>query len=587
MSNARARAVAMGGALLLVSFGGLVGCASGLPELPTATANGPKYSELVSNIECELATVVNQPLLEAGSLNARLARRLELLHDPKKADELLRDLSAFNFVASVQLSLEVTDNEGASPSLSFINTPQIFTFGIGGQWSGTQDRTTSAAYPIDLRHLLIDTSNGKAISLQEMEDILVKQKNICTRDELHRLSTGEFKAASESASAPSSGSGSGLAGDLGLADILVDGMTALDAAARNNVYSTLGPALISPSASFRHAVDLESLDGTGHVLPLSGKDNSKVRFPTDGSEFEGILQLAPQAPGAQGSATLLGKFTVAYEKPGKMPGRAVFLANLSGATMSPEATDQDPLYFSLTGNLLPAPGDADAQSLYHNYGFDSSVTLVGSVMLTGGQYHFPGLKLEGSLSPPSGTASAASGASSEIHLKFSGEPQIRIPRFAANALTYQYVAPEAFSGKNGVKPPASPTATPTGGGAGGGGGKAAAAGQGASGGTTFGSLVDFVVVYGVNGGPNWTYKRFHGPVAAGGSLLSYTKTKTDSLTISFAATCQDNGPLVVTASKYWESLPVCDALGSLKASSQALASQNNSLLIFRNTLQQR
>jgi hypothetical protein len=577
MSNARACALVTASASFVAC---LAGCATGLPELPTATANGPKYAELVSNIECELATVVNQPLLEQGSFNKRLAGRLALLPDQKRASELLKYLAKFNFVAAVQLSLEVTDNEGASPSLSFMNTPQIFALGIGGQWSGTQDRTTTASYPIDLRRLLIDTPDGKAISAEEMERALVDEMKICTRAELHRLSTGEFKAASDAASAPSTGSG--LAGDLGLADIIVDGMTALDAAAANNVYSTLGPALVSPSASFRDAVHFESLNGAGHAARLSGKDSTQASLLATGSEFEGVLQLAPQAPGAQGSASLLGKFVVAYEKPGGGVGHAGLLANLSGATISPEATDKEPLYFSLSGNFLPVPGDADAQSLYHNYGFDSSVTLVGSVMLTGGQYHFPGLKLEGSLSPASSAASA-----SEIHLNFVGAPRIKVPHLTSDTLTFQYFTPEALVGKGGPKPSAQAAATPAAGGGGGGGAKAGGASQGGSGGTTFGSLVDFVVVYGVSGGPNWTYKRFKGPEAAGGSLLSYTKTKTDSLTISFAGACQDDGPLVVSANSYWQSLPVCDALGSSKASSQASGFQNNSLMILRNTLQQR
>jgi hypothetical protein len=49
---------------------------------------------------------------------------------------------------------------------------------------------------------------------------------------------------------------------------------------------------------------------------------------------------------------------------------------------------------------------------------------------------------------------------------------------------------------------------------------------------SFGSTINFTIVYGMNGGPNWTLTHFTGPSSTG--LLSYNRTLKDSLILSFA-----------------------------------------------------
>jgi hypothetical protein len=51
---------------------------------------------------------------------------------------------------------------------------------------------------------------------------------------------------------------------------------------------------------------------------------------------------------------------------------------------------------------------------------------------------------------------------------------------------------------------------------------------------TFGSTIDFTMVYGLGGGPNWTLTHFTGP-SGSGSLLGYTRTRKDTLVLSFAS----------------------------------------------------
>ena len=51
---------------------------------------------------------------------------------------------------------------------------------------------------------------------------------------------------------------------------------------------------------------------------------------------------------------------------------------------------------------------------------------------------------------------------------------------------------------------------------------------------SFGTTVDFTLVYGVGGGPTWTLSRFTGPDTAGAGLLSAKRTKKDTLILAFA-----------------------------------------------------
>jgi len=57
----------------------------------------------------------------------------------------------------------------------------------------------------------------------------------------------------------------------------------------------------------------------------------------------------------------------------------------------------------------------------------------------------------------------------------------------------------------------------------------------------FGSIIDFTIVEGANGGPNWTLVHFKGPIASSGGsqpgLLNVSRTVKDTLNISFVPLC--------------------------------------------------
>jgi hypothetical protein len=65
-----------------------------------------------------------------------------------------------------------------------------------------------------------------------------------------------------------------------------------------------------------------------------------------------------------------------------------------------------------------------------------------------------------------------------------------------------------------------------------------------AGATAFSSKIDFSLQWGINGGPSWSLLKFKGPSAGGsganGQLLSYSRSKQDSLISTFAATCKSD-----------------------------------------------
>jgi hypothetical protein len=104
----------------------LLGCSTipnyGPPSAAKVPGPAPKVSELVTHIQCEL---------------------VEALKDPNPAfDRLRQDY----YVVYASLTLDVTDSEGLNPSLSFIN-PSL-TSSINGQLDGTQHRNINQTFTL-------------------------------------------------------------------------------------------------------------------------------------------------------------------------------------------------------------------------------------------------------------------------------------------------------------------------------------------------------------------------------------------------------------------------------------------------------
>lgn len=115
--------------------------------------------------------------------------------------------------------------------------------------------------------------------------------------------------------------------------------------------------------------------------------------------------------------------------------------------------------------------------------------------------------------------------------------------------------------------------------------------------------MNFLLSYGINGGPNWTLRRFKGPSGGGGGssgsaggsssgggggggggqLANINRSDTDSLTITFVAACQDSQ--VLTPTSYWDTLPVCDSYGLLKGAAANAGAYYNTLSLSGKGLQ--
>jgi len=100
-------------------------------------------------------------------------------------------------------------------------------------------------------------------------------------------------------------------------------------------------------------------------------------------------------------------------------------------------------------------------------------------------------------------------------------------------------------------------------------------------GTSFGSTVDFTVVYGLNGGPTWTLTHFKGPQGGSGSLVNLSRQVVDTLTVTFVPACQDAADVQPVVSSYWDTLPPCNA--SSFANAAATAQGFNALQLRRGT----
>jgi hypothetical protein len=494
----------------------LAGCQGHLPALETAPGgSGPKTADIINHISCELATLANYKTSDAPSeLNSRIRSRIA---DYPQLSGWLHEIKDYHFVATAQISLEVTDTEGFAPSLGILNKSNSLTVGLAAQLTGTQDRSVTFNYAIDLHNLSVEDRNS-----------------YCAPKPI-----GASAAALNTA-----GLSGAIAGDLGLADIVADGLIALHTSEKENIYGSSGPvppviarSLIGATGS----IQLPAIHSATGVKPAVDDPAKPVHI----ENLNATMQFNPQAPGTatQGTVTLAGSAELSLD--GK---KSVYLLSLSGAILPQTPASLAPVYFSLTGNLPPVPGDGSnlAADTTKYWGYSPTINLTGSI---DDNYALGSLKLAG----------IVSGASNTTYEK---------------ALIPLEITP-AVKGE-------------LGGGAGGAAVKGGPASAGSAGGTSFGSLVDFTLVYGANGGPNWTFKRFKGPATGSTPLLSTTRTKTDSLAITFVATCQSFKSFASVPKvfgKYWDSIGACDETST--AAQQQGASvgyENNSLMILRNFL---
>jgi hypothetical protein len=258
--------------------------------------------------------------------------------------------------------------------------------------------------------------------------------------------------------------------------------------------------------------------------------------------------------------------TVTFTGTGTADDGTKYFINLTGSAVQPSKYSN--IIFSLSGTMAKLrdgtkrdePRRADWSG---TLGFAPSLSLAGTINYK----HEPG-----SLAISAGSTKSEKGGD-PITVTPEGRPQTGPQRTGQ---------PSAGAGAFGG-----------GGGGGGGGGAAKTSGAPSAGSTLFGTIVSFIVSYGLNGGPNWTLMTFKGPSGGGGGggggggssgggggggggqLANLSRTNTDTLTITFVAACK-NEPNKSRPTNYWESLPRCDEYA--RAGAVSLGAANNLLI---------
>jgi len=422
---------------------------------------------------------------------------------------LLEKLERYHFVASILLTLDVADTEGFFPFLSFIQPlTSSFnrTFGVGGQVSGSQERNMTFAYSVDMANV----SRGCRPELDSASEV-------------------------------------GLSGDLGLADIVIDGLEGLDTSQGANIYGAGGPTRPPFNATVSGLELGLKCDGSGCSSPA----------PSFNLSLDGRANFSPSTdPQTPGTVTFTGRAK-------SDNGGVGYLLSLTGSTIETAAKSDNgsSLSFTLSGSMTR---DGNTKTT-PDIGFNPTINLVGSVVDAKdspavkwrlcGRFVFPKDGKGGEplkyLCGVTGLLTASADAEGS-NKKFLIEAPINVSQPEPPRLSH--LQPLFVSGA-----------------AGGAGASGAAASKGigssASSGTQFGSLVNFMLSYGLEGGPNWSISTFKGPAGGtgtGGQLLTASRTHTDSVTITFVAACQDDIN-VEQFSSYWETIPKCNGTQQILA----------------------
>ena len=198
--------------------------ACGVPsfdKVPMVDATAPQVQQIVEHVTCEL----------------------------QKASADNDKLSAYQFVASVSLTLQVSDQEQLNPSVNlltpFNGSGNGRTGSIGGAFDLQQDRSFQMSYSVDLDKLAkagTPADNFKR-SLEGLHD-LPTIKSPCDGD-------------------------SGISGDLGFDKIIKDGLSSIDQTQYYNVYGASG-------AQAPAAADVEIWGDLDPLLP--GTSTKRVHF---------------------------------------------------------------------------------------------------------------------------------------------------------------------------------------------------------------------------------------------------------------------------------------------------------------------
>lgn len=232
------------------------GCST-LPSLQYMNAAAPAaptkdqlaISDLVQHINCQLQDSISRGL---SSDDAKMRRNYA---------RLIQD----RFIAVIDLNVKVTDNQSATPSLSFLNPMsggESYTFGAGGQLSGQQDRSFDFSYVADLTQLAKSANVQQVAGAPPDYPDSVKTNQAPDATALQIVQTKDTMCDGNTTAAPAGESWldkhldkTGISGDLGLDETIRNGLDVMDIAAPYNIYGDKGSALEHISINIGNDVD--------------------------------------------------------------------------------------------------------------------------------------------------------------------------------------------------------------------------------------------------------------------------------------------------------------------------------------------
>ncbi len=235
-----------------------------------ADATRPTVNDLVDHIACELAASMYRHLHDPSD------RHSVVTPSGTPEDVLWDRLLEDNFVANVSLGLQVTNNEGLNPSLTFpmpynpIPIPGLpggmlqsfsgnFTLGVNGQLDGSQYRTFTFSYLIDLArlyNLLSETAYYEDNNGHPVMEIPHPSLNTeLNSKEYSKLSPEEQREYIRFVSREPRNRkfncdvGSTLQGNLGLDEVLSTGLSSLDRTKLYNVFGAPNSVQANPATA--------------------------------------------------------------------------------------------------------------------------------------------------------------------------------------------------------------------------------------------------------------------------------------------------------------------------------------------------
>jgi hypothetical protein len=261
------------------------------PGILPRPSNSPTVQMLIEHVTCELYRAAADHIYPQWGSDGNL-RKLTSINAQSESAKLWAHLMEDNFVAAIDMTLTVTHTEGLNPSLGFITplysaTMSTFnrTASIGGQLGLTQDQDFDVNYVVDMGKLLADPGTAIRCSLPAGATGVTSDAD-------------DFDGAADRKVRAKNGFALGLEGDLGLGDVIANGLVTVEATKDYNLYGTSGPkyAADASTEAIQQGASAPVPGSAGNMANSSNGQGAGTR--NDYSELFNQLIVGPKKGGA-------------------------------------------------------------------------------------------------------------------------------------------------------------------------------------------------------------------------------------------------------------------------------------------------